>query len=343
MPGASPPVVFAFDAGATSTRAVAVDEAGTVLWRGAAPGASVSRLGVEGAAGIVNGLWRKAVEEAGTDVVGTLPAAVAGGFAGARSSRVQDEVARAVSRLLGLDDEDRSTPVSITHDAHIALIGAVGEEGPGCVVISGTGSICMARDEGGAVMLAGGWGWPLGDEGSATWVGWRAVGMGLAAWEDGEPSELTGLVLEAWDLKESKGSGQHDVMLSAVEASREPARYAALAPRVYEIALQGNPDATALVAETGEALGRLIESAYRRLGTQPGGRFPLAFMGSLAEAWRIELEEPVRRGAGPYGKDIQIVPALLPAHGGAVLMAFRAAGIAPRPGAIERLSGELAC
>jgi N-acetylglucosamine kinase-like BadF-type ATPase len=74
MPGASPPVFLAFDAGATSTRAVAVDEAGTVLWRGAAPGASVSRLGVEGAAGIVNGLWRKAVEEAGSDVVGTLPA-----------------------------------------------------------------------------------------------------------------------------------------------------------------------------------------------------------------------------------------------------------------------------
>lgn len=339
MSGEFSPVVFALDAGATSTRAVAVDCGGNVYWRGEAPGSSVSKLGVDGAARGVADLWQKAVEEVGGEAVGAVPAAVAGGFAGARTPKIQDEVSRAIVELFGSEHSGRPPPVRITHDAHIALIGAVGTEGPGCVLISGTGSICMARSGSGETTLAGGWGWPLGDEGSATWVGWRAVQMGLEAWESEKPSELTGLVLEEWSLREAD---THELMRAGVEAGREPARFADLAPGVFELASGGNPDAVALVNETGEVLGRLIETACNRLGVQVDSQLPLAFMGSLAQAWQMELEDPVRRGAGGFGKCIRPVPALMPAYGGAVLLAIEALGTVFKPEAADRLRKELA-
>lgn len=339
MTGDSPPVVFALDAGATTTRAVAVDREGAVLWRGDGPGASVSRLGIDGAAGIVAGLWRKAIGEACEAVLGSAPAAIAAGFAGARTSKIQDEIARAIGEIFGSGEGYHTRAIVITHDAHIALTGAVGTDDPGCVIISGTGSVCMVRSESGETALAGGWGWPLGDEGSATWVGWRAVQMGLEAWENGEASEMTDLVIEVWDLG---GAGVHDIMRTAVDAGKDPVRFAELAPGVFELASGGNPDAVALVSETGEVLGRLIQKACRRLEIQTDSPLRLSLMGGLAGARQRELEEPIRSGAGVYGRGIRMAPALMPACGGAALLGFEALGTAFRFEAHERLGKELA-
>ena len=48
------------------------------------------------------------------------------------------------------------------------------DTGPGIVVIAGTGSIAYGRDRQGRTARAGGWGFAIGDEGSAHWIG-RAV------------------------------------------------------------------------------------------------------------------------------------------------------------------------
>jgi len=104
----------------------------------------------------------------------------------------------------------------------------------------------------------------------------------------------------------------------------------------------GNPDAQALVVETGRALGILVADACGRLGRQPGVPLPLAFMGSLARARETELEEPVRAGAGVFAPDLQLVPPLMPAEGGAALLAFTAAGLMLDPEAVERLRNQLA-
>lgn len=342
MSGDRPPVVFALDAGATSTRVLVVDGAGTILWRTTAGGASITRLGIRGAAQMVADLWQKAGGVVGVEELGNLPIAIAGGFAGARSTVIQDEMTRALRIVFQPAGADESLPISITHDAHIALVGAVGEKGPGCVLISGTGSICIVRDEEGSTALSGGWGWPLGDEGSATWVGWKAVQGALAAWEEGSPTELTELVLDAWGLGSADVADSHELMRLAAEAGLEPARYAALAPAVFDLAMGGNPDAKALVVETGRALGEMVVGACGRLGRQPGVPLPLAFMGSLAKAWETELEEPVRAGAGVFAPDLCIVPPLMPAEGGAAFLAYAAAGLTLDPEAVERLCSQLA-
>ncbi len=335
MSGRSLLIVFAFDAGATSTRAAAVNSECEVVWYGEGEGASISRSGPDQAAMMIMELWQRAIDEAGEENLGSLPAAIAGGFAGARTGSKQNEIAAILNRLTGGSENHNELAITITHDAAIALVGAAGESGPASIIISGTGSICMVRDQEGNTALAGGWGWPLGDEGSATWVGWRTVQIGLMALEDGAPSELTNLVLREWGL--SEGASGHDVMLSAITAGKESSRFAALAPGVHELAIAGNPEALALVSETGEVLGRLIEKACRRVAMTPGIRLPVIFMGSLAQAWRDQLCDPIRLGAGTLGDNIEIVDSLLPAHGGAALLGLTSLGISPGDEGIERL------
>jgi len=61
----------------------------------------------------------------------------------------------------------------ITNDAHAACIGAhAGRDGG--IVIVGTGSIGWAERQG-LNYRVGGWGWPVGDEGSGAWLGNEAL------------------------------------------------------------------------------------------------------------------------------------------------------------------------
>ena len=64
-------------------------------------------------------------------------------------------------------------------------------------------------------------------------------------------------------------------------------------------------------------------------------------MGSLGKSWVTDIEPRVREGAGEYGSDLQIGPPAMPAEGGAVLLALKAAGIEPGSGERERLAEQL--
>jgi glucosamine kinase len=317
-------VVFALDAGATNTRAVVVDTGGSVLWQGNGGNASLTRAGMEGATSVVVGLWDDACGS-GDDLPARL-AAIAGGFAGGRSLSAQMNFARHLLKVFSPPLYRENLPLTLTHDAHVALTGAIGEEGPGCVVISGTGSICMLRNAEGSTALAGGWGWPLGDEGSATWVGWMAVRWALEAWEEGRASSLTGLVIEGWDLEEAV-SDPHDLMREAVRAAYDPGTYARLAPMVYTYALDGDPDARSIVDLAGRALGALVLRCCDNLSVPLDRDLPVVFMGSLAESWKSHLEKPVRESTGRYGDILSFLPPRLPAEGGAALLALEAAGV----------------
>lgn len=77
---------------------------------------------------------------------------------------------RARARLKGL-----ARAVRAVSDLELAHAGAFAG-GSGVLVLSGTGSVSLARSRGGALRRAGGWGPILGDEGSAFWIGKRALG-----------------------------------------------------------------------------------------------------------------------------------------------------------------------
>jgi N-acetylglucosamine kinase-like BadF-type ATPase len=87
------------------------------------------------------------------------------------SGAARPELAETVRRILA---EVLATPVVVVGDMEIALEAAF-DAGPGVVVIAGTGSIAYGRDAHGNTARAGGWGFAIGDEGSAHWIGREAV------------------------------------------------------------------------------------------------------------------------------------------------------------------------
>ena len=95
------------------------------------------------------------------------------GGSGAARPELAEFVRSALAEIL-------TTPIDVVGDMQIALEAAF-DTGPGVIVIAGTGSIAYGRDEQGMTVRAGGWGFAIGDEGSAHWIGRTAVNAVLRA------------------------------------------------------------------------------------------------------------------------------------------------------------------
>jgi N-acetylglucosamine kinase-like BadF-type ATPase len=125
------------------------------------------------------------------------------------------------------------TPIDVVGDIQTALEAAFAS-GPGVIVIAGTGSIAYGRDQQGRIARAGGWGFAIGDEGSAHWIGRAAVSAVLRAADprdgtlDGDPLpdvSLSRALLKAWGV-----SSLMD--LASAANSIPPPDFAALFPAV---------------------------------------------------------------------------------------------------------------
>src|SRR5690606_28505354 len=90
------------------------------------------------------------------------------GAAGAGRESERTELERALS------EERIAWQVMVVTDAELARAAAF-EGGPGVLLIAGTGSIAIGADAQGRVTRVGGLGWRLGDQGSAHWLGARAL------------------------------------------------------------------------------------------------------------------------------------------------------------------------
>lgn len=150
------PLVAGIDAGATKTRAFAVGRAGEVVGRGAGGGGNL--LTSPDPQGAIGAALREALG-------GRSPAAVVLSCAGGDREAERAKGRSILGTLVGPD-----VSIEVTHDA-IAALYAGNPAGCGVVLISGTGSIAYGRNAEGDESRAGGWGWLIGDEGSAVWVG----------------------------------------------------------------------------------------------------------------------------------------------------------------------------
>jgi glucosamine kinase len=81
------------------------------------------------------------------------------------------ELAQLVREILG---EILPGSIDVVGDMQIALEAAF-ETGAGVIVNAGTGSFAYGRDRQGRTLRAGGWGFAIGDEGSAHWIARSAI------------------------------------------------------------------------------------------------------------------------------------------------------------------------
>lgn len=150
------PVVVGIDAGGTKTRAFVITRAGEIVGRGAGGGANLMTSPDP------QGSIAAALQAA---LAGRRPSAVVLSCAGGDRPSARERGRDILVRVLG-----RDIPVEVTHDAQAALY-AGNPQGCGVVLIAGTGSVAYGRNSEGDEQRAGGWGYLIGDEGSAVWIG----------------------------------------------------------------------------------------------------------------------------------------------------------------------------
>ncbi len=149
-------VVAGVDAGGTKTRAFVVGRTGELVGRGAGGGANLLTSPDP------QGSIAAALGEA---LAGRRPSAVVLSCAGGDRAVERERGRGILSAIVGHD-----VPIEVTHDAKAALY-AGDRSGCGVVLIAGTGSIAYGRNAEGDEQRAGGWGYLIGDEGSAVWIG----------------------------------------------------------------------------------------------------------------------------------------------------------------------------
>jgi len=291
-----PAHVIGIDGGGSGTRACLQTLDGRTLGRGSAGPSSLSQ-GVEQAWRHVEQAIDEAFEAAGLPRAARADCALGLGLAGA---------GRPAQREAFLQRDPGYACLVLESDARTLLLGAHGERA-GIVVAAGTGSVGAARLPDGSIRVAGGWGFPIGDEGSGAWLGLCAVRQAQAAL-DGRAA--AGPLARA--VLAQVGPGAVD--LQAWCARSGPRAYAALAPLVFDCAAGGDPLAWGLLQDAADELANLARAL------QPAaGPLPVVVGGSigarLADRWPAALRA-------------HCVAAIGDSVDGALLLARRALGLA---------------
>ena len=242
--------VVGVDGGGTSTRAVILDETGKEIARAEREGAVVTADTPGEAASAVAAVVRMAAVRGGV----TLPVqALWAGLAGAGREAARDAVTAALSRV-GLAES-----IEVSTDVEAALHDAF-NDGPGVMLIAGTGSIAWARDERGVTHRVGGWGQHMGDEGSGYWIGTEALRR-VARAEDGRGAAtmLRASILERLGLRDP-------TELVAWVGSAGKAEIAALVPDIVGAASAGDDGAAEILELAVAALTSHLTAVVDRSG-----------------------------------------------------------------------------
>lgn len=306
--------VVGLDAGGTSTRALVLDLDGTRLGAGMAGGANPNSHPPETAATHVRQALTAALE-------GLDPAKVESGVLGmAGSSKLLSDPAVAALFEAAWAGAGLRCPMRVITDCEAAF--ATGSASPdGTVLVAGTGSIAARIEHHELVSTAGGYGWLLGDEGSAFWLGREAVRATLVALERDEPDDLTTAVLARADVPDVPRRDQWRRLIT-VANNAAPIALATYAPLVTAHATA--PSADRIITAAVRTLADLAEAAR-----PADDRSPIVLMGSLVHAQplgsRLKLELTTRTSA-------PVTVATEGAAGAAWLAAVKVLGdSAPRP------------
>lgn len=242
---------------------------------------------------VTNGAWSADVAAAPTSLTLAGAAAwqvildaLAGIEGGGRLGPVEDAhfglglagANNAGQRAAFLAAAPKAAAINLATDAYTSVLGAHGGA-PGAAVAVGTGSVGYRLFPDGTTKMSGGWGFPVGDEGSGAWLGRRALGQSLRVLDAGDvpPQGLTQAVLAHC------GPGR-DAILAWLKGATST-RYAELAPMVMTLASASDPAAVGLALAAGFEIDRLA------LALDPGRQAALSIVGGLAEPLTPYLPE----------------------------------------------------
>ncbi len=261
--------ILGIDGGGTNTRGI-IQRGGETLAQ--VRGGSIKRLrvGVEQAATNLRSLIHELYQQAEVTCVDAASAGIA--------SASLPGVAEWITQIFREFDIARSEVVG---DEVIALDAAF-RGGAGILQIAGTGSNCIGRSASGTLASAGGYSSTLGDEGSGYWIGLHAVRRGLRAYDRDEATRVLHEVSALW-----KTPTLTDLVLFG-NATPGP-DFAALAPLVSQLALEGDPVALSVLEQAAADLADFVLTVHKKLrlkepsATALPVALPIAWTGSVLE------------------------------------------------------------
>jgi len=186
---------------------------------------------------------------------------------------------------LGAALEARGVPAAVVNDAAL-LVPAAGLDA-GIGIIAGTGSIGVGTGADGDVLFAGGWGWVLGDEGSAPAIVREATRAALTAYDCGQGDD--GLLSA---LLAHYGDPDPQTLARTVNDEPTPGNWGSAAPAVFRAADAGSALAVRVVDQAAAQLQTLVSRLVARGatgGTVVAAGSVLVHQPRLAAALRAQL------------------------------------------------------
>lgn len=297
------------DGGGTKTSCAVGDESQLLAIASAGP-SNIVRVGEARTRESLHQAVRQACSAAGVTPEQICRTCIGGSGAG------RPEQAKIVRTILA---EILHAPIDVVGDMRIALEAAF-DCGPGVVVIAGTGSIAYGRDLTGKSARAGGWGFAIGDEGSAHWIGRNAISAVLRASDlsddtDGAGSSLASALLDAWDVNSL-------VHLARAANSVPPPDFSALFPAV---AASSDPLARDVLTSAGKELASIAAVVMRRLfPREQASAVPVAMTGGVFRHAQL-VREVFYNELRKLDSRAQVIPQVIDPVEGALRMARRAA------------------
>ncbi len=263
--------VIGVDGGGTSTVARLADLHGNIISVSKAGPSNLQTYGPEKCAETLTGAITDAISQAGVsiDTVQT----VVYGTAGAGRKADQERLYNAIQNKW---DEMSQKPgaLYVVSDADIALEAAHGGE-PGIIIIAGTGSIIYGRDVDGTIKRSGGWGPIIGDPGSGTAIGLRAL-RHAAKIIDG--CAEAGLLMQL--IAENTGITSQESMINKIYKEKFPPSN--VAPLVFRAAGNDDPAALEIIQESGAELVDMLQCGIKKFAFQK--TIPIAYIGGVLQS-----------------------------------------------------------
>jgi N-acetylglucosamine kinase len=268
-----------FDGGGTKTECVVLNEAGAIIARGRGPASNPTRIGIPAALAALKQTYESAVS---STRISFEVASLCAGLAGTARSEFREPILRFLKEQFAAAVVDVRTDLELSLDAM--------PQGPAIVLVVGTGSAAIGRNDLGAVQREGGFGPAKSDEGSAYDIGRAAIAAARDANSAAEAEELSRQILRHlgcanWSEVDSKAAANPDAV------------YPRVFPVVAAAADAGNSMAQSLLQSAAEQLAaishRLAES-LKLLKTN----FPLGKTGGTIGRSRFfdqAIEQELRR------------------------------------------------
>lgn len=302
-------LVLGIDGGGTTTICLLADRAtGKVLGRGVGGPSNIQAVGVEVGLRALDDAIQQAFTGAGVEraKVGAICLGLAG-----------------VDRQEGLDvihgwanRKSIAETVRVSNDATL-LLAAGTPDGWGLAVIAGTGSIAFVKTPDGKLGRCGGWGYLLGDEGSAYMLAVAALRAACRSFDGITPPTK---LVEAF-VKRMNLSAAPDLIPAVYRGAWDRSAIAGLAPLVLELAEAGDEVAAEIVERQARELSVTAAGAVSANGL-PKRELPVALAGGVltnSELYRRHFLNGLQAvGIEPASVQLVTEPAV-----GAVVLARR--------------------